>query len=382
MIGSEEEGHIEAVRRRAEAEAAAKAAERAKAEAARAGQRRAGDFSYLDDLSMDDLTRDDIAFARDQALRDRWLEDHRKGRVDSGSNMINAYFDGGAYGKDQVKWEDLPFAFNANQTNFAPIFSPEDNPLSPEQSANLANALRRVVGRPRTASVEQVLTDRAQGVPGGQEFLDWAMNRQTPFYDAQGNQVTDLQKIMELGPQGQLFSGRGQADSPFNEDFYNKQRQAYTDWAQPQLQQQHRDASRELAFALSRMGHSGGSTTMVGRHDRLQSDNAKAAQDMARQADNMAKQAKTQIHNEKTDLLNMNQAAADPSQMASMIPGAIQNLQSPQQQFSPLGPVFQNVTAGLGQYMNGKQLGPYMQQGQGPPIYQPPVSGGSGKNYG
>lgn len=126
---------------------------------------------------------------------------------------------------------------------------------------------------------------------------------------------------------------------------WEQQEQAYLDFANPQLLDQYADAQEDMTYALARQGVGRSSIASENRAD-LDRDYQLQQQGVAEQAKGYASQARADISSQKQQLLNMLIASADPGATATAARSAMDSIRS-QPAFSPLGPLFQNATAGL-----------------------------------
>ena len=76
--------------------------------------------------------------------------------------------------------------------------------------------------------------------------------------DKTASRMAAQQRADELARQSRIQSGMSEIDrifsGQFNPEFYAKQRQAYLDFATPQLDRQYGDTKDQLVYALSRSG--------------------------------------------------------------------------------------------------------------------------------
>jgi len=158
---------------------------------------------------------------------------------------------------------------------------------------------------------------------------------------------------------------------------FDQREQAYLDYANPQVEQKFGDTSDQLTFQLSRMGHGAGSSTGVRRHGRLGEEYDLARAQVADTAADYANQARQQVNNEKTRLISLLQSTADPSAITGQIGGVIDSIKAAPA-FDPLGPLFQNATAGLGSYLDGQRYNQMARSANSVPIYGS-GSAGSGR---
>lgn len=132
---------------------------------------------------------------------------------------------------------------------------------------------------------------------------------------------------------------------------WQQQREAYLDYANPQLEEQYGDARGDLAYALARQGQMSGS--LAGdRWADLGKDFTLRKQDVAEQARGYENQAKSDIASQKRAMLGMLTSSADPGAAATAARSAVDSLSS-RPSFSPIGPLFQNTTAGLAAGLQG-----------------------------
>lgn len=180
-----------------------------------------------------------------------------------------------------------------------------------------------------------------------------------------GNQIGSTDVGDYLGMYDRIASRPGtyRRFEGVNDPIWQQQQEAYLDYAKPQLEEQYGDAQDQLTFALSRQGQSRGSLAGDRKAD-LNRDYDLRRQEVADKARGVANQARSDIASQKQSLLQMLSASADPGATATAARSAVSSLQSTPE-FSPLGPLFQNATAGLAQGMAGYQNQKMMDQVQG-----------------
>lgn len=136
-------------------------------------------------------------------------------------------------------------------------------------------------------------------------------------------------------------------DGQFTPDFYEGRRKAYMDYAMPQLDQQHADATKELTFALARSGQLD-SSTRADKESQLAKLFALNQQKVADDALGYSNQSKTAVEGARGDLVTMLNATGDAQGAANSAVARASTLTAPQQ-FSPLSQLFADFTSGLGQ---------------------------------
>lgn len=135
-------------------------------------------------------------------------------------------------------------------------------------------------------------------------------------------------------------------DSQFTPDFFNKQAQNYTDYATPQLEDQTKEATKQLTFALDRRGALD-SSSRSSLAAQLEQKRALAAADIAGKAQDYKTSAQTNVEGARSNLIGTLNATGDVdsavngatarAQVLSQVPG-----------YSPLTALFADFTNGLG----------------------------------
>lgn len=138
--------------------------------------------------------------------------------------------------------------------------------------------------------------------------------------------------------------------SPFNDGFFKNRSKAFLDFTRPQLEDQYRKAREGLVFALSRNGLSQSSAGANKFRDLTKTYDTNR-QVLEGQAADEANKARAAVEQNRGDLTAQLMATADPTAAAN---SAIQRqaVLSATPGFSPLGILFQNVTAGLADATN------------------------------
>lgn len=134
-------------------------------------------------------------------------------------------------------------------------------------------------------------------------------------------------------------------DSQFNDDFYGGIKNAFLEYANPQLEQQLEQQKRDLAFALARSGTSQ-SAEAARRKSMLDEQTQLAQTQLADKAMGYANNQRDAVENARSALLSQNTASADPAAAAAQAASRAAAL-SQMPEFSSLGVLFQNITDGL-----------------------------------
>jgi hypothetical protein len=170
----------------------------------------------------------------------------------------------------------------------------------------------------------------------------------------------------EEARQRRLKEGTARIDtefSKFDDNFYKGRKQAYTNFAMPQVNDQYRQSGNQLAYSLARSGL-GQSSESARQGAVLQRDNAMARQQIADAATGEAQKARQSVEDSRYNLVNQLQATSDPQMAASNAMRQANSL-AMQTGFSPLANLFQNTTGVLaaanqaGAYSGGPGMGAY-----------------------
>jgi len=261
-------------------------------------------------------------------------EQLRQTRIRTGMDQLRAIFDGGRAGANAASSFDPNTTYYDSKGNV--VYSPGSLPAAPPAPTR----------------------------PGA--YFSYA---QGGFVDANGNQIgisgystptgpsareQAIQALKDKASMGQLFTGT-QEYKGFQPSFYDKQKQAYLDYANPQLQEQMGKARRNLTFALSRAGTLSSSIAARNQAD-LGKSYARQQRQIASRAQDVANQARSGVSQQRDQLTRTLQATADPSAVTDQIGGIMQTLRSTPN-FQPLAPVLQDAGAGIGAYRQGYQYG-------------------------
>lgn len=135
--------------------------------------------------------------------------------------------------------------------------------------------------------------------------------------------------------------------SQFNDDFYGKRRQAFLDYANPQLESQYGDARKALTYSLARAGTLDSSirADKFGELQRLYDQNRQQVGDQALSYEN---DARSNVEGARSGLISTLNSTYDTEGVANSALTRAQALSAPAQ-FSPLSQLFSSFTSGLGQ---------------------------------
>jgi hypothetical protein len=135
-------------------------------------------------------------------------------------------------------------------------------------------------------------------------------------------------------------------DSNFNDDFFNKRRDAYLDYANPQLEDQYGDANKQLTFSLARSGLLDSSVRgeKLGDLQKLYDTQKQAVADKALGYETGARNS---VEDARGNLISTLNATGDAEGAAKGALARSSALSAPDV-YSPLGQLFTDFTNGLG----------------------------------
>ena len=151
----------------------------------------------------------------------------------------------------------------------------------------------------------------------------------------------------------------------FDDNYYNQRGQAYQNYANPQLENQYKQMGNNLTFSLARSGNTN-SSEQARQSGILEADNAFGRQQIADQSIAEQQKARQLVEENRNSLINQLQATSNPSLAAAGSERQAAAL-AMQPAFSPIGNLFNNTTAVLGNayqagaYSNGPGVNPYKQ---------------------
>ena len=283
----------------------------------------------------------------DEAAKAREAEEKRQGEIRAGTQRINDIFDGswsgsGALGADT--------AFDANAT----YYNADGSAWAPPTNNNglFGTILNAKTGRQVSGNAPDFAGNTGQQSGGG----SWVLKR-GPHGDSEkvwvpsqnsgsSNQMSAQEKAFRKAlAGGQLYSGRQKA-SGFDDDFFSGRRQAYIDYASPQLEEQYGDAQKQLTFALTRSGNLD-SSMRADKSAELQKMYDINKQKIADDALSYETQARNSVEDARSNLIATLNATGDAQGAANAALARSQALsQSPS--YSPISQLFTDFTAGLG----------------------------------
>ena len=134
--------------------------------------------------------------------------------------------------------------------------------------------------------------------------------------------------------------------SQFDDSFYSGRRNAYLDYATPQLDDQYEKVKHDLVFSLTRSGNLD-STVRAEKEADLQKHYDLLSQQLADEALSQESGTRTSIENARSDLIATLNATGDAQGAANSALARAAMLSQPAS-FSPLTNLFADFTAALG----------------------------------
>lgn len=274
-----------------------------------------------------------------EAAAARADEQARQQRIREGTARINSIFDGRRVGANPVT---AGTAFDPSRT----FFTRDGSQWTPPAASSIADMYggsgeqfssfggNYGEGTPIQTGVHSESGMPMFGPPTGQR------SQQSAFGAAQPSAFADAVA------RGELFADT-KMEGGFDDAFFDKRRQAYLDYATPQIEDQFADAQEQLTFALARGGNLNSSVRGEKAAD-LQKRFDLAKQEAADKGLSFANEARNNVENARSDLVSMLNATGDAEGAANSAIARAANLSQPMA-FSPVGQLFGDFTAGLGQ---------------------------------
>lgn len=177
---------------------------------------------------------------------------------------------------------------------------------------------------------------------------------------AESRAASEQARMREEARQARITSGREKiagAFKPFDDKFFGDREQAYLDYATPEVDRQYKAAHDKLVYSLSRSGllSSSEGARQLGE---LKQEYDRNREGVVGQARDIGRQARGSVEENRSALDSQLLASEDPDAVAASAGSRAATL-STGPSFSPLGILFQNLTAAGAQtaLSTGKPLG-------------------------
>lgn len=189
----------------------------------------------------------------------------------------------------------------------------------------------------------------APGLPGspygGGQMVDGNYYGVRPPAATGGAAVDPAAEFAQMLAGGKLY-GATQKNGGFDDNFFSGRRQAYMDYASPQLADQYSEAQRQLTFALARNGTLD-SSVRGAKVGELQKQFDLQKQQVADQAVASETTARNAVEDARANLIATLNATGDAEGAANSALARASALSQPAA-YSPLSNLFADFTAGLG----------------------------------
>lgn len=152
-----------------------------------------------------------------------------------------------------------------------------------------------------------------------------------------------------------------QSFAGFDDNFYDQRKQAYLDYATPQLEKQRGNALEDLTFALARSGLLESSVAARKQGD-LEEQYQLQRQGVVDEGNRLANQARQDVASARQSVISDLYATENPAAAAAAAQ-ARARIATQQPTFSPLGMLFQNVTSGLADWAENRAYSAGYQKG-------------------
>ncbi len=196
------------------------------------------------------------------------------------------------------------------------------------------------------------------------------------IYDAAFGKSTDYAKEAQKAEdkrQAAILKGTGQVDQAFagfNQPFYDARRQAYIDYALPQLSDQYQTTRNQVGFGLANRGQTNSSTANKQWSDLFRTTEA-SKRGIADAATAQSQDLQKQIAGSRQNLINQLYTTADPANASQSAISTAAGFQTP----STFAPLVNQFSGLLNQYYISQLLN------QRQPATAP-IGTGSGAGYG
>lgn len=249
----------------------------------------------------------------DEAAKARADEEARQARIRQGTTRINTIFDGGKTVTGAVgagAYDPTKTYYNADGSTWAP----------------------------QAGALEKIMTGGGGG--GGGRDGDHTSNPVRTIFKP----ISDAIQFATAQKKG-LYSG-ATTSTGFNDAFFNGRRDAYSNYATPQLEQQKNDAGKQLTFSLDRGGLLDSSVRGEKQSDlqRLYDTQKQAVADKALSYETTARNS---VEDARANLISTLNATGDAEGASKSALARSQALSAPPA-YDPLGQLFTDFTNGLG----------------------------------
>lgn len=268
----------------------------------------------------------------EEAERARRDEEARQARIKAGTERINGIFDGttkgaGALGADAA-YNPTGTYYNADGSVWTPTAASSGGGFGGTGGGfGMAGARPRVTG-----------TERGRGPIAPR-------NGNGAGFGPSQTGLTPEQQFAKMRAEGKLFSGT-EKTAAFDDAFFKGRRDAYTNYATPQLEDQYGKTQKELIFSLDRSGNLDSSARGEKMSDLQQMYDIQK-QGVADKALSYETTARNSVEDARANLIATLNATGDAEGAAKSALARSEALSAPPA-YDPLGQLFTDFTNTLG----------------------------------
>lgn len=251
----------------------------------------------------------------------RRLEEERQGRIALGKAQVNRIFDGGWAGSGKA-------GSYAPGTTYYTSLGQQVTPQTMGEGFTKW-MIEKGYGQTPVNQAGQPVTGNRMNVRGGV--------RPPPTPTVQTNPNLWPQFMQEMAQQGNLYTGRQKSEG-YNDDYYDKIRNAYVGYATPIATTQSEDMRSRGLYSLANRGllDSTGHNKMF---DAFRDTNAQVSQNIANEAENLVTQRRGDVENQRNTIMSQLISSGDPNLAAQQAVAASQQF-SAMPAWQPLGQLF------------------------------------------
>lgn len=280
-----------------------------------------------------------------EAALARQDEQQRQAKIRAGTARINSIFDGAKAGSGALS---AGTAYDPNATYYladGSVWSPSTGTTTTGGDAKGMFSSGLPLPNGSAKSSTGGMFGAGGPLPNGSASPNGVSGLPGVAGSAPGGKTAE-QQFAEMLSGGKLYSGASSTGGGFDDAFYGNRRQAYVDYAQPQLDQQYADAQKELTYALARNGTLDSSVRgeKTGELKKLYDLNSQKVADDALSYETDARNA---VESARADLISTLNATGDAEGAANSALARSAALSQPAA-FSPLASLFVDFTNALG----------------------------------
>ena len=290
--------------------------------------------------------------AEKEAKRIRKEEAARQERIRQGTAAINRIFSGGTTGTGQLTSGSIFDPSKTYYTSTGEVWKPSAAALQSYQQQQQRQQQQSTWKKPK-----RIGGGHDNGMSGGGNSGQQGNNgvrvgqnegaprrNNNPFGSVGTGNA--LEREFAAAMKSGLYSGTQTSPGTFNDAFFNNRRNAYINYAMPQLDKQRTSANRDLIFALDRSGNLASSSRAM-KEGELQELYDTNKQNIADKGQEYANTAKTSVEDARQDLIKTLNVTGDAQGAASGAINRASALSAPDT-YSPLSQLFSDFTASLG----------------------------------